>query len=117
MFEQIEGISSHLHHLYHPHRPHQLHIPVCSSESLLELMFRVLRVFERREGIESRSQEDMSNNSKVGEHLDMMMMMMMMMMMNVMMMMMMMMTMMRILMLVDSVIDVVRKELETCDAL
>merc|ERR1719234_2892792 len=32
-------------------------------------MFRVLRVFERREGIESRSQEDMSNNSKVGEHL------------------------------------------------
>ena len=43
--------------------------PVCSSESLFELMLRVLRVFERREGIESREQEDKSNNSMVGAHL------------------------------------------------
>ena len=43
--------------------------PVCSSESLFELMLRVLMVFERREGIESREQEDKSNNSMVGAHL------------------------------------------------
>jgi hypothetical protein len=43
--------------------------PVCSSESLFELMLRVLRVFERREGIESREQEDKSSNSMVGAHL------------------------------------------------
>ena len=40
-----------------------------SSESLLELILRVVRLVERREGIESREQEDKSNNSRAGEHL------------------------------------------------
>ena len=70
---------------------------MCSSESLLELMLRVVRVFERREGIESRSQEDRSNNFKAGAHLIMMMTMMMMMMMLMRMVMMMMMTMMMVI--------------------
>ena len=47
-----------------------------SSESLFELMLRVLRLFERSwEGIESREQEDKSNTSMVGAHLVIMMLM------------------------------------------
>ena len=40
-----------------------------SSESLFELMLRVLTVFDRRDGMESREQEDKSNNSMLGAHL------------------------------------------------
>ena len=42
---------------------------MCSSESLFELMLRVLTVFDRRDGMESREQEDKSNNSMLGPHL------------------------------------------------